>query len=293
MPATVLADSTNSLKRSRSTHFSGGPSHKKQCSGDRKARCDPVVQAEEEIPTRFQTPVCELERIFRRLAKTVDYATLKALMAAGSDQARGLPRMVQSIIEHAQARVEKSQILKGKQKMLQAELYLEWLREYEFVLAAVQNVLRAKVPIATGKTLFSILFHLIDQYISAVDAQQDGCSHRSWVMTLVEEANDSSTDERSTAAVTQAEAQLERFDAVMALALERYRSDSRAEYRKLAGVIGQKQETLARGCCLLSEQTGYGDADDMGFGLLVTTREAMLEWKEQRTTVSKPSDATR
>ncbi|KAJ7505501.1 hypothetical protein B0H11DRAFT_1979042 [Mycena galericulata] len=285
MPA-ALADSTNSLKRSRSAPFSGGPAHKKQCTDDRKARCR---RPQEDGPQMSQITVCELERILRRLSKTVDYATLKALMATEDEQARCLPEMVQSIIENVQVRVaDRSQSLKGQKKMLQAELYLEWLREYEFVLTAVQNVLRAKVPVATGKTLFTILFHLIDQYISAVDAQQDGCSHRSWVMTLVEEANDSSTDERSTTAITQAEVQLEHFDAVMALALGRYRSDSRTEYWKIAVAIGQKQETLARGCCLLSEQTGYGDADDMGFGLLVTTREAMLEWKTQGMRVEEP-----
>lgn len=152
-----------------------------------------------------------------------------------------------------------------------------------------QNVLRAKVYIATGKTLFSILFHLIDEYISAVDAYQDGWSHRepmvpvercSWVMTLAEEANDSSTDERSIIAVEQAEANLDRFDVVMALALQLFKAEC-TEYRQLSAAIGRKQETLARSCCLLSEQTGYGGSDDLGYSLLVATREAMLQWKEQ------------
>ncbi|KAJ7134411.1 hypothetical protein C8R44DRAFT_424148 [Mycena epipterygia] len=196
--------------------------------------------------------------------------------------------MVQSIIERVKDTVAKRhRDLKGKKKMLQAELYLEWLREYQFVLSAVENVLRAKVQVAAGRTLFSILFHLIDEYISAVDAHQDGWSHRfpmvpvepySWVMTLVEEARDSSTDDRSTAAVQQAEAELARFDAVMARALQQYKTECK-EYWTIAAAIGRKQETLARGCCLLSEQTGYGDADDLGFGLLVATRENMLKWR--------------
>jgi CRISPR/Cas system-associated exonuclease Cas4 (RecB family) len=132
-----------------------------------------------------------------------------------------------------------------------------------------QNVLRAETSIATGKTLFSILFHLIDEFISAVDAYQDGWSHTgpvercSWVMTLVEEANDSSTDKRSVLAVRAAEAHLRRFDAVMALAVKRFKSEC-TEYWELSKAIGRKQETLARSCCLLSEQTGFGDADDMG-----------------------------
>jgi hypothetical protein len=138
--------------------------------------------------------------------------------------------------------------------------------------------------------MFTILFHLIDEYISAVDAHQDGWSHMlprvpvepySWVMTIVEEANDSSTEERSSAAVKQAEAKLDRYDSVMALALQRYRAECK-EPCQIAAYMGRKQETLARGCCLLSEQTGYGsDADNMGFDLLVETREGLLRWKEQ------------
>lgn len=98
MPASALADSTNSLKRSRSAQFSGGPSHKKQCSDDRKPRCrlgpytrpskaipeiDPFA---EKTPTKLQTSVCELEKLLRRLTKTADYATVRALkaLAAGT-----------------------------------------------------------------------------------------------------------------------------------------------------------------------------------------------------------------
>lgn len=47
--------------------------------------------------------------------------------------------MVQSIIERVKDTVaERHRDLKGKKKMLQAELYLEWLREYQFVLTAVE-----------------------------------------------------------------------------------------------------------------------------------------------------------
>ncbi|KAJ7459666.1 hypothetical protein FB451DRAFT_1271101 [Mycena latifolia] len=276
MPASALADSTNSLKRSPAHLDGSGSASKKQCSDNRKARC-----LQEESPTKLRTSAANLEKLLRRLGKRVDYAAVKALkgMAAGNDQGLCMIEMVQSVIEGVKATVaERSCNLKGKKKMLQGELYLEWLREYEFVLIAVENILRAKLQIAIGKTLFSILFHLIDEYISAVDAHQDGWSHRfpmtpvepySWVMTLVEEANDSSTDERSVIAVKQAEAKLERFDAVMALALERYKAECGTDCWQLSKTIGRKQETLARGCCLLTEQTGYGsDEDGMGFGLL-------------------------
>ncbi|KAJ7043905.1 hypothetical protein C8F04DRAFT_1070875 [Mycena alexandri] len=289
MPASPLVDSTNSLKRSRSAHFTSsgsGPAHKKQCSDDRKARCRHV----EENSTDPQAPA-HLEKALRRLAKSVDYATVKTLKGMATGREQGLTVMIQSLIGHVKSVVAKRHHgLEGDKKLLQAELYLEWLHEYEFVLTAVENVLEAKIEISTGKTLFSILFHLIDQYISAVDAFQDGWSHQqskvpvepcSWVMTLVEEANDSSTDERSTMAVEQAEAELDRYDAVMTQALRRYKAE-RPEYWRLSTAIGDKQETLARGCCLLSEQTGYGGSDDMGLSLLFTTRDAMLEWKGQR-----------
>jgi hypothetical protein len=47
--------------------------------------------------------------------------------------------MVQSIIEHVKDIVAKrSEDLQGSAKLLQAELYLEWLREYTFVITAVQ-----------------------------------------------------------------------------------------------------------------------------------------------------------
>ncbi|KAJ7264022.1 hypothetical protein B0H12DRAFT_1102554 [Mycena haematopus] len=274
-----LVDSTNSLKRTRSTQFNARaePALKKLCLNDRQARCREGQQ----------TSVCDLEKLLRRLAKSVDFATVKALKGLVTASGREQGPMVQSLIERVKAIVaERAQGSQGSEKLLQAELYLEWLREYDFVLTAIQNVLRAKIKIATGKTLFSILFHLIDEYISAVDSYQDGWSHReptgpvercSWVMTLVEEANDSSTDERSVTAVRDAEANLDRFDAVMALAVQRYKSEC-TEYWRLSKAIGSKQENLARSCCLLSEQTGFGDSDDMGFGLLVTTREAMLKW---------------
>ncbi|KAF8208728.1 hypothetical protein K438DRAFT_1961297 [Mycena galopus ATCC 62051] len=294
-----LVDSTNTLKRSRSAHFNARaePSPKKQCLNDRKARC------REESPTKLRAPICELEKLLRRLAKGVDSATVKALkgLVTGREQGPGMTAMTQSIIQHVEAIVaERSQGSQGSEKLLQTELYLEWLREYNFVLTAIQNVLRAKIKIATGKTLFSILFHLMDEYISAVDCFQDGWSHRepagpvercSWVMSLVEESNDSSTDERSVIAVREAEANLQRFDAVMALTVKRFKSEC-AEYWQLSRAIGIKQETLARSCCLLSEQTGFGDADDMGFGLLVTTREAMLKWKEEASDDCDPENSS-
>ncbi|KAJ7163319.1 hypothetical protein C8R46DRAFT_1347192 [Mycena filopes] len=291
MSPSPLVDSTNSLKRS-SPSASGGSAHKKQCSNDRTPRCC----VDENLAPR----PADLEKLLRRLAKSVDYATVKALKGMATGRGQGLTVMVQSLIDHVKSVVaERHQGSVGDKKLLQAELYLEWLLEYDFVLTAVENVLEADIDISSGKTLFSILFHLIDQYVSTVDAYQDGWSQQeptvpgercSWLMTLVEEANDSSTDERSTSAVEQAEAELDRYDAVMAQALRRYKAE-RPEYWRLSTAIGDKQETLARGCCLLSEQTGFGGSDDMGLDLLVATREVMLEWKEQTSKTPETIDS--
>ncbi|KAK7048193.1 hypothetical protein R3P38DRAFT_2867901 [Favolaschia claudopus] len=282
MPSTILVESTNTVKRSRSSNLNarGEPAKKKQCSNERQARC------RVESPKRVRSPASDLETILRRLAKSVDSATVKKLkgLVAGREQ-DPINVAVRSMIERIQDIVaEKFQGFSTK--LLQVELYLEWLLEYDFVLKAIQNVLRAKLQTSIGKPLFSVLFHLIEEFICAVDAYQDGWSDEaeaagtrcSWVMTLVEETKDSSTDERSVAAVRGAETWLAQFDAVMALAVKCYKSEC-ADYKQLARTIGSKQETLSRSCCLLSEQTGFGDADDMGFGLLVTTREAMLRWR--------------
>lgn len=98
-------------------------------------------------------------------------------------------------------------------------------------------------------------------------------------MSFAEEANDSTTDQRSDDAVRRAEEILEKYDRVMESSVGRYKSE--CNKRLMAGAIGRKEESLARGCCLLSEQTGYGGTDDMGFNLLVKTRDIMIEWKHE------------
>ncbi|KAJ7212303.1 hypothetical protein GGX14DRAFT_448663 [Mycena pura] len=284
-----ISDSPNPLKRSRSTRVDAdGPANKKLCSNERKARC-----GSDENHAQLHMPILTLEKLLRRLAKSVDFATLRALkgLASGGENGECVAVMVQSVIEHVKDIVAgRCHGLTGKKKLLEGELYLEWLHEYEFILTAVENVLKSKVQLAIGRTLFSILFHLMDEYISSVDTNQDGWSHGfplvplqrySWVMTLVEEANDPSTEERSTMAIQQAEAMFERFDAAMARALKRYKAEC-MDYRRHAAAIGRMQETLGRGCCLLSEQTGFGGADEMGFGLLAQTRDAMLKWKRDK-----------
>jgi len=125
----------------------------------------------------------------------------------------------------------------------------------------------------------------MEEYINEVNAHQDGWSFRypagpvacdPLIMSFAEEANDSTTDQRSDDAVRRAEEILEKYDRVMESSVKRYKSE--CNKRLMASAIGRKEESLAKGCCLLSEQTGYGGTDDMGFNLLVKTREVMMEW---------------
>lgn len=96
-------------------------------------------------------------------------------------------------------------------------------------------------------------------------------------MSLAEESNDPSTDVRSVNAVQSAETILSRYDAIMVSAIRRYKAE--CNKKLMASGIGRKEDNLAKGCCLLSEQTGYGGTDDMGFNLLTETREALMDWK--------------
>nr|GAT50571.1 predicted protein [Mycena chlorophos] len=274
---------TPTNKRTRSSQSaSTEPSRKKLCTNARTA-CPPPV-GELESPIKATAPVSILEKTLRRLATSVDLATVRTLKNVASVDE--LPLLVQTIIEHAQELVaERCHKFKGKRKLLQGELYVEWLYECEYILTAIENILHAKLQTTVGRTLFSILFHLVDEYVSAVDRYQDGWSYEArydWVMSLVEEANaasaSSTIDARSADAVRDAETQLDWLDKILQRVVLRFKAES-IDHKRLAGVVGMKEEALARACCLLSEQTGFGDADEMGFGLLVNSREAMLQWK--------------
>jgi hypothetical protein len=144
---------------------------------------------------------------------------------------------------------------------------------------------RRRVP-GLGKISFAILYQLLDEFINEVNAHQDGWSLRypagpveldPLILSLAEEANDPSTDDRSVDAVRRAEEILSRYDTVMAVAVRRYKAE--CNKKLMATSIGKKEDSLAKGCCLLSEQTGYGGTDDVGFNLLTETREIMVEWK--------------
>ncbi|KAJ2926407.1 hypothetical protein H1R20_g10696, partial [Candolleomyces eurysporus] len=212
--------------------------------------------------------------------------------------------LIQKILFRVKSSV-KTRLDKAKEKILETELYLEWLQEFEFVVTAIENLLGSKVPgtrkrvTGLGRLSFTILYQLMDEFISEVDSHHDRWSHRSpdsatsssrpksssqypATMTIIEESQDSSTDARMEVAVQQAEECLSRFDLVMADAVRRYKIECGRNNIKLADAIGSKEYSLSRACCLLCEQTGFGgDEDDMGDSLLQETRRAMQEWKTE------------
>ena len=101
-------------------------------------------------------------------------------------------------------------------------------------------------------------------------------------MTLVEESHDPTTDIRSEKAVGLAEKCLKKVDKVMADAVKRYKVECGRNNPSLASRIGTQEHTLAKSCCLLCEQTGYGcDEDDMCDTLMQATREVMSDWRQE------------
>jgi hypothetical protein len=144
-----------------------------------------------------------------------------------------------------------------------------------------------------GRVSFTILYHLIDEFISEVESHHDGWSYRSSsrepsiypaTMTIIEESHEPTADARCREAVHLAEELLRRYDEVMMGAVRRYRVECGRNNCNLASAIGTKEHNLARACCLLCEQTGYGgDEDDMGDTLLRDSRNVMREWKQEVT----------
>jgi len=103
-------------------------------------------------------------------------------------------------------------------------------------------------------------------------------------MTIIEESHEPTADARCREAVHLAEELLRRYDEVMVDAVRRYRVECGRNNSNLASAIGTKEHSLARACCLLCEQTGYGgDEDDMGDTLLRDSRTLMREWKKEVT----------
>lgn len=143
-----------------------------------------------------------------------------------------------------------------------------------------------------GRVSYTLLFHLVDEFVSEVNSHHDGWSLPSsefspqlsepLTMTLVEESYDPTTDIRSEKAVGLAEKCLKKVDKVMTDAVKRYKVECGRNNPSLASRIGTQEHTLAKSCCLLCEQTGYGgDEDDMGDTLMQATRVVMSDWKQE------------
>jgi len=182
----------------------------------------------------------------------------------------------------------------AKGKLLETELYLEWLNELDYVVVALHTVLNAKVPGSRkrlpgfGRISYTILYDLVDEFIDEVNAHHDDYSLSSKpslypaTMTLVEEAKDESTNVRSEEAVRLAQESLKVIDTVLADAVRRYKAECGRNNPTLASRIGAQEHALAKSCCLLCEQTGYGsEENDMGDTLMETARDIMTQWKNE------------
>jgi ribosome-binding protein aMBF1 (putative translation factor) len=101
-------------------------------------------------------------------------------------------------------------------------------------------------------------------------------------MSLVDESKDPSTDARSEESDKHAEEALKDFDRVMANAVRRYKAERGWNNPTLADKISTQEHMLAKGCCLLCEQTGYGaEENDVGETLMEETRGIMSAWKNE------------
>ncbi|KAF7767896.1 hypothetical protein Agabi119p4_7139 [Agaricus bisporus var. burnettii] len=215
------------------------------------------------------------------------------------DEIRALPcgkvlvQSVQKLLHTGKINV-KRRADKSRQ-IIMTELYLQWLEELDFAVTGIENLLNAKIPgtrrrvPGLGRVTFAILYRTIDSFISDVDNHHDGWSYRDSeehpiypaTMTLAEEAKDPSTDLRAEITVRRAEETLGKYDRVMELALRRLKAEG-GKTLKLARSIAQKERALARACCLLCEQTGFGeDKDGTGDLLLQSTRRSMRRWKAE------------
>ncbi|KAG6878293.1 hypothetical protein C0993_009298 [Termitomyces sp. T159_Od127] len=240
-----------------------------------------------------EKPDCDLDELMRRRIYDSKDSTaiddFKNMKRLRRDQ--DVLRVAQEIIDQVKLVVQ-AELQRAARKILEVELYLRWLQGLDYVCKAVMVVLDAKVPgtrrsmTGVGRVSFFLLYHLMETFIDEVNSHQNGWSFRHpagpiepdpLIMTLAEECNDSDSDVRSEDAVRAAEQFFDRYDKIMVAAIRRYKSECNQKLMALS--IDRKEESLSRGCCLLSEQTGFGSTDDMGFNLLEETRDAMIQWK--------------
>ncbi|KXN84606.1 hypothetical protein AN958_12287 [Leucoagaricus sp. SymC.cos] len=285
-----------SLKRAFSAHSSDTEEFvtpKKRARADLSSPC-----RSENTPcsSRVRRPYKEPEPLdlcaaLRRCSLSVDSSIVDELKALPCGKA--LIECVQRLLHANKLSVKKC--LKDRGRIIETELYLGWLEELNFVVAGIDNLLKVKIPgtrrrlTGLGHITFAILYHIIDGFISDVDHHHDGWSSRGseehpiypTTMTLAEEAKDPSTDSHAENAVRFAEDALRKYDDVMEVALRRLKAEGRKTV-KMARMIAQKERALARACCLLCEQTGFGgDKSGTGDSLLQLTRRTMRLWKAE------------
>ncbi|KJA21703.1 hypothetical protein HYPSUDRAFT_77735 [Hypholoma sublateritium FD-334 SS-4] len=257
----------------------------------KRQRKDASRQAKKEV---------DLEQLLRDVVGQPDSnSAVLALKTIPRDE-RATRALVAQVIHSAKGAVVRRCARRKDRRLLETELYYEWLHELEYVVCAFEIALEAKQPgtrrrvTGLGRASYTALVHLVDEFIDEVNAHHDrphadagadvGTAAAALLypatLTLVEEARDPSTDARSDAARVKAEGALERLDSVLASAVRRYKAECGRANPTLAARVGGQAHALARGCCLLCEQTGYGAAeDDMGDVLLEHAREAMELWK--------------
>ncbi|KAF8904127.1 hypothetical protein CPB84DRAFT_1814517 [Gymnopilus junonius] len=255
----------------------------------------PRKRQRREAPRKLSKDV-DLEQILRDIVDDpTSYEAVIALKTVPRDE-QATRLLIKQMIYSAKSSVMKRCTLRRKKsKLLETELYLEWLNELDYVVSALETGLNAKVPgtrkriTGLGRATYTILYHLVDEFIDEINAHHDGSSSLSSepclyppTMTLVEESKDPSTDKRSDEAVKLAEESLKNIDRVFADATKRYKTECGRNNPSLAVRISAQEHALAKGCCLLCEQTGYGtEENDMGDTLMEQTRDVLVQWKSE------------
>ncbi|PPQ73369.1 hypothetical protein CVT24_008586 [Panaeolus cyanescens] len=254
-------------------------------------RSSPRKRQRKDTPKR-ETKEINLEEILRKCAKEpTSRLVLQRIKELPRDE-HSPQALVEELVASAMAAV-KSRWNPSKGKMLETELYLGWLKELGYVGYAIESALAAKVPgtrkrlSGFGRASFTILYHMMEEFISQVNLYHDRWSlppseADPLIMTLAEETKDSTADERSEEASRSAEKALRSFDTVMADAARRYKAECGRNNPGLAAKISAMEAALAKSCCLLSEQTGYGSEEsDVADTLLEEVRGVMKAWKAE------------
>ncbi|KII86501.1 hypothetical protein PLICRDRAFT_44097 [Plicaturopsis crispa FD-325 SS-3] len=234
----------------------------------------PAPAKEKPIPKRFNRATHARELFLRLSAPEFDSVALAELvhMRIGSGEFGYQASIITDQVKDA----TNERLLATGTMYTEGQVFLEWLKGYEFVRIAVENILSAKPPSTKGlkKTLGSVVFlmmyHAIDSFAAEVNICRDDARQLPSFAIPGKDTNPS--------AIQAGEHFLSAYDATMVKALARYKSETEND-SDAAQAIGDMEDSLARALWLLSEHLGYGGPDDLGFSLLEDTREEMMSWK--------------